>query len=361
VRLTQIKKILPVTGLILLSVGIPSSLWADAGTTTADILKINDGARPAAMGGAYTAMGDDSYSINYNPAGLALLRSTQVILLHLASLAGISYEYFTFATPAGKEGTVAVNLTYRHEPVIDNQNSQSASFFSTTPSPPVTSDDLLGTLSYARQFSSSFRVGATVKYLKSDLASFSASAVVFDVGAQLDKLPFGIRAGLSVQNFGTGMTFNQVAAASSTTSSEPLPLFIRLGVGTHQVVDPKKDGTGKDLNIGIEIFKPSDQDFKLGIGGEFWVFPDLFAVRGGYKIESLGNLNNPNSPNFNPSNLIVEPNAFQDYTLGFTLTRRFDTDDFSLDVSYNPANFTSTSESTFFFALNMKFNQLRIF
>ncbi|HTC21605.1 MAG TPA: hypothetical protein VK859_12200, partial [bacterium] len=41
------------------------------GTTTADILKINEGARPAAMGGAYTAMGDDIYSISYNPAGLS--------------------------------------------------------------------------------------------------------------------------------------------------------------------------------------------------------------------------------------------------------------------------------------------------
>jgi hypothetical protein len=37
------------------------------GTTTGDILKINSGARPAAMGGVYTAMGDDAYAVEYNP------------------------------------------------------------------------------------------------------------------------------------------------------------------------------------------------------------------------------------------------------------------------------------------------------
>jgi hypothetical protein len=91
----------------------------------------------------------------------------------------------------------------------------------------------------------------------------------------------------------------------------------------------------------------------MGFGAEFWPFPKLLAVRAGYKIEGLGN------PTYN---------VFQNYTLGCSLTRNFDGDDFSIDITYDPASFTATStgiatttlEDTFFFALNLKFNELHI-
>jgi hypothetical protein len=297
------------------------------GTTTADILKLNLGDRPAGMAGVYTAMGDDAYAIDYNPAGLALLRSTQLILLHLDSLAQIEYEYITFATPFGIDNTVSGNLIYRHTPPINNNNGN----------PSVNADDLLAQATFAHVFSPAFRAGATVKFLKSDLAGASASAIAVDAGIQLDKLPYGIRAGLSIQNVGTGMTY--------LTESEPLPMFIRLGIGTHQVID-----SDKDLNLGIEIFKPSDQSIKAAFGGEFWVFPQLFAIRAGYKIENFGAI---------PSD--ASANVFQYYTLGCTLTRRLDDNDFSVDLAYNPGNFGETVEDTFSFALNFKFNEFRIF
>jgi hypothetical protein len=313
---------------IILTASITPLYAGGVGTTTADILKINYGARPAAMGGAYTAMGDDAYSIDYNPAGLVMVRASQLIITHLDSLADISYEYLTFATAWGTDNVLAVNTAYRHMPPIDNQ-----------PGDPsikaVNSDDVLISGTYATKFDANIRAGLTIKYLQSDLATFSASAVAFDIGFQLDKLPYGIRAGLAVQNLGTGMTFNPASSA------DQLPMFIRIGIGDHQVIEGNRD-----LNIGVEIFKPADQDIKMGVGGEFWMFPELFAVRAGYKFESLGK---------------TTGNVFDNYTLGCTLTRRIDDDDFSIDIAYDPATFGSTSQDTFFFGLNFKFNQLRIF
>src|SRR5579863_1320835 len=183
------------------------------GTTTADILKINQGTRPDGMGGAYTAMGDDAYSVNYNPAGISYIKASQLVMLHLDSLADIQYEFLTFATSWGGNNTLAVNGTYRHSPPIDNQNGN----------PPVNTDDLLGELSYARKFSDSVRAGLTIKYLVSTLANYTGSAVAFDGGIILDKLPYGLRAGFSFQNLGTGMTFNP------SSQADPLPLFLRLG------------------------------------------------------------------------------------------------------------------------------------
>src|ERR1700677_5345550 len=80
------------------------------GTTTADFLKINQGAIPAAMGGVYTAMGNDVYSVSYNPAGLSYIRASQLVLMHLDSLAGIEYEYMTFASVTNNSA-LALNLT----------------------------------------------------------------------------------------------------------------------------------------------------------------------------------------------------------------------------------------------------------
>lgn len=330
--LLRIKKTILVLGVVWLGSGGIVSLWAGTvGTTTADILKINQGTRPSGMGGAYTAMGDDAYSINYNPAGLSYIKASQLIALHLDSLADIQYEYLTFATSWGGNNTLAVNGTYRHSPPIDNQNGN----------PAVTTDDLLGILSYSRKFSDNVRAGLSFKYLASTLGPLSSTAVAFDGGILIDKLPYGIRAGFSFQNLGTGMTFNNVS-----NNTDPLPLFLRLGIGTKQMIDKK------ELNVGVEVFKPADQDIKLGIGGEFWAFPGLFAIRGGYKFEGLG------TQTFN---------VFQNYSIGCTLTRDFDGDDFSVDIAYDPAEFTSqtspasTVEATFLFALNFKFNQFFVF
>jgi hypothetical protein len=299
--------------------------WAGVGTTTADILKINQGAKPAAMGGAYTAMGDDAYSINYNPAGLAQIRASQAIVLHLESLADISYEYLTFATEWGGGNVLAANITYRHSPPIDNGNGN----------PAVTADDVLKSLSFAKKFADNLRVGATIKLLNSTLANISSSAVALDLGVQLDKLPFGLRAGLAVLNLSPGMSFDPAEP------SESLPMFIRGGLGTHQMF------FNREVNLGVEVFKPSDQGIKVGAGGEIWLFPELFAIRGGYKFDWADDKE--------------LHNVFQNYCLGGTLTRRFDDNDFSVDFAYNPADFTSTTQDTFFFALNVKFNQFRIF
>lgn len=332
--------------LAFLGLGWAAPLGAQTvGTTTADILKINDGVRPAGMGGAYTALGDDVYAINYNPAGLSYMKASQLVIFHLDSIADIQYEYLAFGTAWNGGNVLATNIIYRHMPSIDNQPGIL---------PAVNSDDLLLSLAYARKITDNIRVGLTLKHLSSTLANYSATATAFDIGGLLDKiknpfLPFiSHTIGLSIQNLGPGMTFDPSASA------DPLPLFIRLGLGSHFVVDKEKD-----MNFGIELFKPSDQDFKMGLGAEFWLFPQLFAVRVGYKIENFGTPYGGTLAGGGQAPSI--PNAFQNYTIGCILTRKFDDDDFSVDIAYDPANFTSTTEDTFFFGLNFKFNQLRLF
>ena len=51
-----------------------------AGTSAFAFLKINSGARPVAMGGAFTGVADDENSLYYNPAGIASMNRNGVIL-----------------------------------------------------------------------------------------------------------------------------------------------------------------------------------------------------------------------------------------------------------------------------------------
>ncbi len=302
------------------------------GTTTADILKINQGARPAGMAGAYTALGDDAYSTYYNPAGLDGVKVPQLVLLHSDHLAYISYEYFTFAFPWGSTRALGANLTYRHTGSIDNPSLPGE-----PDNPAVSASDMLVSVTGSQNFQNKFAVGISGKFLNSRLAEYNASAFAVDLGVKMIDLPYNLKAGLSVQNLGTAMDFvkNDV-----DNIKDPLPLYIRFGAAWNKLISKKKD-----LNVGLDFFKPSDQPIRMALGAEFWLFEKLFAVRGGMKRDQI----------------TKDPgNVFHNYTLGFSLTRAFEGSDFTLDFAYNPASFELTTEDTYFVALNLRFNRLKI-
>jgi hypothetical protein len=321
-QMSSIKKCF--LGLMVVMGGMVGTAFSGTvGTTTADILKINYGARPAGMAGAYTAMCDDSYSANYyNPAGLAGVRSPEVILLHSSHLADIKYEYLAFSTPWGAQRTLAFHLNYRHMSPIDNNNAYS----------PATASDVVASLSAAQRYKD-FNFGVTAKYINSSLDDTSGTAYALDLGTQYSGLPYNFKAGLAILNFGTKMTF--------VSESEPLPLFIRVGLAWTTMIKGKKR-----LNLDVDVIKPTDQPLKMCIGGEMWLFEKLFAVRIGDRREQITK---------DPGNL------FHNYTLGFTLTRPIKDTDMSFDFAFNPAAYDLTTEDTYFAALSFRFNHLKIF
>lgn len=321
---------------ILLAVALliaTGAAWAGTvGTTTADLLKINQGARPAALAGAYTALGDDAYSTFYNPACLEGVKAPQLVLLHSDHLAYIAYEYFTFAFPWGSTRALGANLTYRHTGTIDNPALPGQ-----PDNPPVSASDMLVAVTGSQRFQDKFAVGVTGKFLSSRLADYNASAFAVDLGFKMLQLPYNLKAALAVQNLGTAMDFvkNDV-----DNIKDPLPMYIRMGAAWNTKINQKKD-----VNVGLDFDKPSDQPIRMSLGAEFWLFEKLFAVRGGLKRDQI----------------TKDPgNVFHNYTLGFCLTRAFEGTDFTLDFAYNPASFELTTEDTYFVALNLRFNRLKI-
>ena len=74
---------------------------AGAGTEALPFLKLDPGARGAALSGAYCAAGDDALSVFYNPAGTALLGKKEILLGHNEWLEGIRNETLAYVQPLG--------------------------------------------------------------------------------------------------------------------------------------------------------------------------------------------------------------------------------------------------------------------
>ena len=118
-----------------------SQARAAAGVTGADILKARLGARPEAMGEAYTALGDDLASISYNPAGIRGLPGPSVSFSHFNAIAQITYENFVYAHPFDF-GTLGLNFVLRNQPDINTPLATDN---------PVSAYDLVLGLSYAQK------------------------------------------------------------------------------------------------------------------------------------------------------------------------------------------------------------------
>src|ERR1041385_6463516 len=86
--------------LIFLMPSLP--LHAFTGTEGASFLELPVGARPAAMGQAYSMLAEDAYAPTWNPAGLSFLDGPQVAGMHMLYLESSSYEYGSFVCPLGK-------------------------------------------------------------------------------------------------------------------------------------------------------------------------------------------------------------------------------------------------------------------
>lgn len=86
--------------------------WAGAGGDALPFLKVDAGARGAALSGAYAAAGDDALSVFYNPAGTALLEKKEILLGHNEWLEGLRNETLAYAHPLGPRLTAfaGVNL-----------------------------------------------------------------------------------------------------------------------------------------------------------------------------------------------------------------------------------------------------------
>ncbi len=218
-RYNSIKaRLIPVLA-IFLSIPLSLSAQLSGGGYAESYLYRNTGARPIALGGAYTAVVNDPDAIFYNPAGIGFFENRPLIASAVSTL-GFGRAHATLAWAQTIHENVGIGFG------INSFNSGSFQGRDIMGRPTTTLQSwqysFVATGSYRIQAAS---IGASVRYLKHQLSGDDAlgEGYAFDVGTKFNVLEM-FSVGIAVNNI-SGIMFWNTAAKEK----DFLPYTVRAG------------------------------------------------------------------------------------------------------------------------------------
>ncbi|HID92981.1 MAG TPA: PorV/PorQ family protein [bacterium (Candidatus Stahlbacteria)] len=253
----------------MLSMVASSSLSANgvydfAGTAAFNPFEIAIGARQVGMGGAFSAMSDDIYSIAYNPAALALLTQKELTLYHNSWFIDAHQSFMAFAAPSEKYGCYGLGINYFNEGKIDE-------YVDGTPTGErLGAYDVSMIFGYGGRFNNYLALGLNAKFMQRTLSGWTSSSICIDIGTLVPVLLDNkLSVGLAIQNIGTGVKFRDLSFSE--------PFNVKIGVASQLPVSKMVQ-----INFAGDLNKPNDANVRLNLGTEFWV-NDILALRLGYR------------------------------------------------------------------------------
>ncbi len=157
-----------------------------------EFMEIGVDARAQAMGGAFTAIRGGVTSSYYNPAGMINMEHTQISFMHTQQMiASVNYDFLATGIRQNENRIIALSLIRlgidnikdsRQAQRIITQNGDWNLDWSRINN--FNSSDYIFTLSVAQQWRNSWSWGANVKYIRRDLAEYSANGIGLDFGLQ---------------------------------------------------------------------------------------------------------------------------------------------------------------------------------
>jgi hypothetical protein len=261
------------------------------GTSGAQFLQIPVGAKPAAMGGAYTAQANDAAALFWNPAGIVHVSENELMFGHTQWWATIRLNHAAYVHTMEDVGSFGVSLTSltmdRMEVTTELMPEGTGSFFD--------AQDLMIGVSFARRLTEDFSAGLTAKYVSQRIWNESAGGFAFDVGTQY-RIGFkDLTIAMSMTNFGTDLRYdgldlnrrydentgqanNRLTPARLAAEDYPLPLHFQVGLSMTVLTTDEFA-----LVAATDVTHPNDNDERVNVGGEVR-FMDYLFLRGGYRF-----------------------------------------------------------------------------
>ena len=257
------KKLLagPLTLIFFLNFVFGASKNSDVGTKVYPFLKNGIGARPLAMGGAFTGLADDESALYHNPAGAAQVHSRAFAASYVNYFGDVNSGYLAFLYPLGENQTAGAALNYFNYGEFVGLDAAG------NPTENFTPIDLAFQLTYARRFPSGLSVGLSGKIIYEKLQDYSSSALAADAGVLYNFKDGRGRVGLMVQNLGF-----QISSFWGTRT-EDLPTVVKVGGSIHPV--------GLPMNVALDVGFPTDNDLFVSGGVEYLKLNPAF-LRAGY-------------------------------------------------------------------------------
>jgi len=275
----MMKKYTLVSVILLSIILFPICLSAQQNTGL-PFLKIGLGARQAGMGNAFTGVGNDLFTIYWNPGGLGHIRRWQWGASYNKWFADIYQANIGFCKQfrflGSRKTSFGVLINYLGMPPWDATDGTH---------PKVSADHLVGMFSLGYRLdwlSRMISIGASVKYISTNFDTYSSTTYAGDIGVLLKPERFRINTsvfdfgivsfGASLLNVGPDITFDKQKTS--------LPMTKRFGVSL--LLGKYKTSS---LLIALDASQIAKQQWIMGLGSEFW-WHDMIGVRAGYKFNS---------------------------------------------------------------------------
>lgn len=259
---------------VIVAVGLTGV--AHAGSGGGDpfgFLFIDANARAVGMGGAYTALANDSNALHYNPGGLGMIDRHEATFMHNNYFQGANQEYFGAVIRQG----VGINFNYLKYGDFQRAtyNNPAGSGLGTFPL-----NDLAFSAGYGHTIMPHLSLGGAIKYIRESIDNQSMNAVAFDVGAMY-AMPVpvgGLSLGLAVQNIGPDARFEKVSNAGPR---ENLPLNVRGGAAYNFPLNYPDYGVALSNTVAVDLAKERNEDTVAMVGLES-VVRGMAALRLGF-------------------------------------------------------------------------------
>ncbi|MCK4936245.1 MAG: PorV/PorQ family protein [Elusimicrobiales bacterium] len=168
---------------------------------SATFLKIPVGARPAALGGAFSAFKGDVNSIAYNPGALSYINETGISLMRANYIGGIKHDWLSLARPHRNGAVSAIAINSLSINSIDGYANDG------TPADSVSSADLAFNFAHARKLSDKIGFGLNLKYITERLDTERANAFAADLGVLIESPIENLDFAFVAENLGSKMKF----------------------------------------------------------------------------------------------------------------------------------------------------------
>ncbi len=270
------------------------------GTTAAQFLKIDIGARATAMGGAFASLANDASALYWNPAGIAQIVRPEVAFNFTNWISDINHGFVGAVIPVGRAGSVGFSAIFQSMGEIEQttieQPRGTGLFF--------TAQDFAFGVTYARAMTDFIQVGITGKLIYQSIWNESAMGMGIDIGMMLDTGIKGIKIAMVMSNFGTELklegrdlivgydqmpesTLNPHTEAKLSTESWPLPTIFRASMTTDfvGVNGVFAVNTTHRVTAIFDVAHPNDNLEQFNFGAEY-SFNERMFLRAGYKTQT---------------------------------------------------------------------------
>ncbi|MCX5752557.1 MAG: PorV/PorQ family protein [Candidatus Krumholzibacteria bacterium] len=243
---------------------------------TRSVFSIGAGSRAIALGGAFSAIGNDASVLYYNPAALRLCRYPGAVLNHIQLFSGFSdatYDFLGLVYPTISAGSIGLGIMTVGTGGIRGYDEFSRETGELTYRE---SQVILGyALDLPWRYVGDVTAGASVKVLNQRVGAFSAAGTGLDIGL--------VYRPKYVRRIAVGCNLQDIVGAETklVTLSDKVDRTIMVGAG---YTYPFKNGSS--LSLALQMNAPQRDKREFRVGAEY-LFKNYVSVRVGYDSEMI--------------------------------------------------------------------------